>query len=93
MLVSPAIFWTLIFLILFWQMLLPMILGNLILFVADVIAMLLCFLVDGDVITTRLMLWPVCFVCIGRCYCQFCFVTDGVATFLVLVVPNGVPLL
>ena len=75
-------------LILVWQMLLPMILDNLILFVADVIAllplvwqlrfclagviaMLLCYMMDGDVITIRLMLWPV--VCIGRCYCQlFC---------------------
>ena len=38
MLVSPAILWTLIFLNLFWQMLLPMILGNLVLFMADVIA-------------------------------------------------------
>ena len=43
-LVSPVILWTLIFLFCFWQMLLPMILGNLVLFVADVMPCCLWFL-------------------------------------------------
>ena len=82
MLVSPVILWTLMFLFWFWHMLLPIILGNLILFVADVIAigyfltciclagvvaMLFCYMIDGDVNTIKLMLYPV--FCIGRCYC------------------------
>ena len=72
-LVSPVILWTLMLLILVWQMLLPMILGNFISLwqmllpyfhwflqlrfcLAGVIAMLLYYMMDGDVITIRLML-------------------------------------
>ena len=61
-LVSPVILWTLMFLILVWQMLLPMILGNLILFVADVIAML------PFVLAT----W----VLFGWCYCHVALLYD-----------------
>ena len=45
--------------------------------------MFLCYVVDSDVVTIRLMLLPVSFVCVGRCYCQFCLVTVVIATLLV----------
>ena len=101
MLVSPAILWTLIFLFWFWQMLLPTILGNLILFVADVIAIGFCnlhlfgwccchvaLLYDKWWCNYHQAVVVACLFVLADVNCHLFFVTVGIARFLIWVVPK-----